>query len=61
MVTDTSTLLVPWKLLQGLFYCFPAPRLAKVESSQKSNGMWFSDIFSRHTCSTVTETIGVTN
>ena len=35
--------------------------MAKVESSQKSNGMWFSDIFSRHICSTVAETIGVTN
>ena len=30
-----------WKLLQRLFYCFPAPWLAKVESPQKSNGMWF--------------------
>ena len=32
-----------------------------MESSQTSNGMWFSDIFSRHICSTVEETIGVTN
>ena len=30
-----------WKLFQRLFYCFPASWLAKVESSQKSNGMWF--------------------
>ena len=40
---------------------FSAPWLAKVESSQKSNGMWIPDIFSRHICSTVAETIGVTN
>ena len=46
---------------KGFSIVFPAPRLAKVESSQKSNGMWFFRHFSRHICSTVAETIGVTN
>ena len=46
-----SDLLVPRKLLQRLFCCFPVFRLAKVESSQKSH----------HICSTVTEAIRVTN
>ena len=45
---------------KGFSFVFSAPWLAKVESSQKWNGMWFSDIVSRHTCSTVAETIGVT-
>ena len=54
-------LLVPWKLLQRLFYCFPAPRLAKVESSQKSNGIYVFRHFSRHICSTIAESIGLTN
>ena len=54
-------LLVPWRLLQRLFYCFSATWLAKVESSQKSNGIWFLRHFSRHICSTVAETIRVTN
>ena len=40
-----TRLLVLWKLLQRLFYCFPVPWLAQVESSQKSNGMWFSRHF----------------
>ena len=56
-----NLLLVPRKLLQRLFYCFPAPWLAKVESSQKLNRMWFFRHFSRPICSTVAETIGVTN
>ena len=30
---------------KGFSIVFPAPWLAKVESSQKSNGMWFPDIF----------------
>ena len=53
-------LLVPSKLLQfkGFSIVFPVPRLAKVELSQKSNGMWF---FRHFICSTVAETIGVTN
>ena len=46
---------------KGLSIVFLALWLAKVESSQKSNGMWFLDIFWRHICSTVAETIGVTN
>ena len=46
---------------KGYSTVFPAPSLAKVESSQKSNGMWFPDIFSRHFCSTVAKTIGLTN
>ena len=43
--TRNNMLTVPWKLLQRLFYCFPAPWLAKVELSQKSNGMWFFSHF----------------
>ena len=35
--------------------------MAKVESFQKSNEMWFFGHFSRRICSTVAETIGVTN
>ena len=46
---------------KGYSIVFPAPWLAKVKLSQKSNRMWFSDIFSRHFCSTVAKTIGVTN
>ena len=34
-------LLVPWKLLKGFSIVFPAPWLAEVESSQKSNRMRF--------------------
>ena len=45
---------------KGFSIVFPAPWLAKVESSQKSNGMWLFRHFSRHFCSTVAETIGVT-
>ena len=33
---------------KGFSMVFPAPWLAKVQSSQKSNGCDFSDIFSRH-------------
>ena len=40
---------------------FPAPRLAKVESSQSRMASGFLDIFSGHICSTVPETISVTN
>ena len=46
---------------KGFSVVFPAPWLAKVESSQQSNGMWFFRHFSRHICSTVAETIGVTS
>ena len=35
--------------------------MAKVESSRSRMECGFSDIFSRHICSTVAETIGVTN
>ena len=40
---------------------FLLPVLAKVESSQKSNGMWFFRHFSRHIYSIVAETIVVTS
>ena len=34
-------LLVPWKPFQRLFYCFPAPRLAKLNHLKSVFGMWF--------------------
>ena len=47
--------------LEGFSIVFPVFWLAKVESSQMSNELGFLDIFSRHICSAVTETIRGTN
>ena len=46
---------------KGFSIVFPAPRLAEVESSQKSNGIYVFRHFSRHSCSTIAESIGLTN
>ena len=62
-VISQILLLICWfhgSSFKGFSIVFPAPWLAKVESSQKSNGMWFFRHFLRHFCSTVAETIGVT-
>ena len=73
--TIRALLLVPWKLLQRLFYwfssfkgfsivflllfsCFYRLKLDHLKSRMECG---FSDIFSRHICSTVADTIGVTN
>ena len=59
------TLLIPWKLLQRFFYCFPIVFLLsdwlKLNQLKSRMEYGFSDIFSRHICSTVAETTGVTN
>ena len=47
---------------KGFSIVFPVFRLAKVESSQKSNRTWlFLHFFAPHICSAVTKTIRVTN
>ena len=58
----TFKLLVPWKLLQRLFYCFScSPDWLKLNHLKNRMDCSFSDIFSCHICSTVAETIAVTN
>ena len=54
-------LLVPWKLLQRLFYFFLLPDWLKLNHLKSRMECGFSDIFSRHICFTEAETIGVTN
>ena len=56
-----TVLFVPWKLLQRLFYCFLLPDWLKLNHLKSQMECGLSDIFSRHICSTVAETIGVTN
>ena len=54
-------LLLPWKLFQRLFYCFLLPDWLKLDHLKSRMECGFSDIFSCHICSTVADTIGVTN
>ena len=53
--------LVPWNLLQRLFYCFSCSLIGQswIISEVEWNVVFRH--FSRHICSTVAETIGVTN
>ena len=46
---------------KGFSIVFPVFWLAKFESSQKSNRMWFFGDLLHHICSALTETIWVTN
>ena len=55
-------LLVLWKILPRLFYCFSCSLIfLKLNHLKSRTECGFSDIFLRHICSTVTETIGVTS
>ena len=56
----TAKLLVPRKLLQRFFYCFLLPDWLKLNHLKSRMECGFSDIFSRHFCSTAAETMGVT-
>ena len=56
-----AKLLVPWKLFKGFSLVFLLPDWLKLNHFKSRMECDFSDIFSRHICSTVAETIGVTN
>ena len=55
-------LLVPWKRFQKSFFIvFLLPDWLKLNHLKSRMECGFSDIFSHHICSTVAQTIGVTN
>ena len=58
---QSQNLLVRWKLLQMLFYCFSCSLTGSLNHLKSRMKYGFSDIFSCHICFTVAETIGVIN